>query len=105
MGTYRKKPVEVNAEWWPGGASTATPIINWILVNGGTARYHEEVSAYTDDIGAGLVRNVPAEPEHIAINTLEGTMRALPGDYIIRGVQGEFYPCKPDIFDATYEEV
>lgn len=39
----------------------------------------------------------------IAIDTLEGTMYADPGDYVIRGVQGEFYPCKPDIFDATYE--
>lgn len=39
------------------------------------------------------------------IDTLEGTMEASPGDWIIRGVQGEFYPCKPDIFDATYEPV
>lgn len=41
----------------------------------------------------------------IVIPTLEGSMRALPGDYIIRGVQGEFYPCKPDIFEQTYERV
>ncbi len=39
----------------------------------------------------------------IAIDTLEGTMEAGNGDYIIQGVQGEFYPCKPDIFEATYE--
>lgn len=39
------------------------------------------------------------------IDTLEGTMRAEIGDWIIRGVQGEFYPCKPDIFAATYEVV
>ena len=39
------------------------------------------------------------------INTLEGTMRADPGDWIIKGVKGEFYPCKPDIFEATYEPV
>lgn len=38
------------------------------------------------------------------INTLEGEMRVRPGDYIIRGVQGERYPCKPDIFAQTYEE-
>lgn len=41
----------------------------------------------------------------ILIETLEGRMRADWGDYIIRGVQGEFYPCKPDIFEATYEMV
>lgn len=41
----------------------------------------------------------------ITIPTLEGDMRASIGDWIIRGVQGEYYPCKPDIFEATYEEV
>jgi hypothetical protein len=45
-----------------------------------------------------------AEP-HITISTLEGDMRANNGDYVIRGVKGEFYPCKPDIFAATYEAV
>lgn len=39
------------------------------------------------------------------IKTLEGTMQADPGDWIIQGVKGEFYPCKPDIFAASYEEV
>lgn len=39
------------------------------------------------------------------ITTLEGTMAANPGDWIIRGVNGEFYPCKPDIFEKTYEQV
>lgn len=39
----------------------------------------------------------------IDIKTLEGTMHASPGDWIIRGVKGELYPCKPDIFEATYE--
>lgn len=43
--------------------------------------------------------------EGIDIKTLEGTMRASLGDWVIKGVQGEFYPCKPDIFDATYEAV
>ena len=43
--------------------------------------------------------------EKIEIETLEGTMTASVGDYIIKGVNGEFYPCKPDIFDKTYEEV
>lgn len=41
----------------------------------------------------------------IRIVTLEGNMMALPGDWIIKGVHGEFYPCKPDIFDKTYEKV
>lgn len=42
---------------------------------------------------------------YIPIETLEGTMRASVGDYIIKGVNGEFYPCKPDIFEKTYEKV
>jgi hypothetical protein len=39
----------------------------------------------------------------VTISTLEGDMKAMPGDYIIKGVHGEFYPCKPDIFEKTYE--
>lgn len=41
----------------------------------------------------------------LQIETLEGDMTAMPGDWIIKGVRGEFYPCKPDIFEATYDEV
>ena len=41
----------------------------------------------------------------ISINTLEGNMLASPGDWIIKGVAGEYYPCKPDIFETTYEAV
>jgi hypothetical protein len=41
----------------------------------------------------------------VLIDTLEGTMTASPGDFVVRGVQGEFYPCKPDIFAATYDPV
>ena len=43
--------------------------------------------------------------EHLFINTLEGTMHANPGDYVILGVHKELYPCKPDIFQKTYEKV
>ena len=41
----------------------------------------------------------------VVIETLEGNMLASPGDWIIKGIHGEFYPCKPDIFEATYEPV
>ena len=40
---------------------------------------------------------------HVYIKTLEGKMEAAPGDWIIKGVEGEFYPCKPSVFEATYE--
>jgi hypothetical protein len=49
------------------------------------------------------VAMAPGQTHHVDIKTLEGTMRADVGDYVIKGVQGEFYPCKPDIFRATYE--
>lgn len=42
--------------------------------------------------------------EVMIVNTLEGPLEAQPGDWIIRGIKGEFYPCKPDIFAATYEQ-
>jgi len=48
---------------------------------------------------------LPISEQEIAIETLEGEMRATVGDYIIKGVKGEFYPCKPDIFEASYDEV
>ena len=47
----------------------------------------------------------PLPDGSIAIDTLEGTMIAAPGDWIILGIKGEIYPCKPDIFEATYEAV
>lgn len=88
--TYRKRPVTIEAAQWNGTAQGATPIIDWILTQGGTARYWS-----AEDTGTTA---------RIDIDTLEGTMSASPGDYVIRGVQGEFYPCKPDIFAQTYEE-
>ena len=93
---YRKKPVVIDAIQWDGTAENASVIIDWILSSGSrSARYHspEERS----DLSYGS--------PSISIDTLEGSMVASPGDYIIRGVQGEFYPCKPDIFEATYEPV
>ena len=42
---------------------------------------------------------------NVIIDTLEGTMKASAGDYVIKGVEGEYYPCKPDIFEKTYEPV
>ena len=90
---YRKRPVEIEAMQWDGTASGATPIINWILNGGGTASYW-----------------APGEwdaeaPKAAYISTLEGSMLASPTDWIIRGVAGEFYPCRADIFTATYEAV
>lgn len=98
---YRKKPVEIEAWHWEGGPAAATPIIDWVLGNGATATWTEAHEGYEGPDGKGY----PAEPECIRIDTLEGVMRASVGDYVIRGVMGEFYPCKPDIFEATYEVV
>lgn len=105
---YRKKPVEIEAMLWDGTADGAGPIVDWVLDNGGTARWHEERLVDTAQIPSGAVISRPRRnpvPTHIAIDTLEGTMRTAPGDWVIRGVQGEFYPCKPDIFAATYDVV
>jgi hypothetical protein len=78
MATYRKKPVEIEARQLTQGED-ALSIAAWC---GGITEY-----------------------SGVAIPTLEGTMLAAWGDYVIKGVQGEFYPCKPDIFQATYDEV
>lgn len=97
---YTKRPVTIEAMQWDGTASGATPIINWILGGGErTARYAE--TQVETRVRGKIVR--PSVPALIAIDTLEGTMHAIAGDFIIKGVQGEFYPCKPDIFAATYD--
>lgn len=79
MAKYRKIPVEIEAIKWDG-----TNV--------------DEIKEFTN--GDSYVFN-----NCLFIRTLEGTMNANQGDYIIRGVKGEFYPCKPDIFKKTYEEV
>lgn len=57
-----------------------------------------------DDLAPQASQAGQADKAALLIHTLEGNMLAKPGDYIIKGVQGELYPCKPDIFEATYEE-
>ena len=95
---FRKRPVEIDAMQWDGTATGATRIIDWILGNGATA-------TYTCSNPDRCAENDGDTPHSIAIRTLEGTMRADLDDWIIKGVAGEFYPCKPDIFAATYEPV
>jgi hypothetical protein len=80
---YRKKPVLISAVRWDGNINTRNFLTDWL--------------------GDSFITD--GDYERPAIKTLEGTMRVNLGDYIIQGVQGEFYPCKPDIFKATYEEV
>jgi len=93
---FTKKPVDIEAIRFEGGAKNATPVIDWVLRGGGTARYHEEVLETEDG------ETVVADAEHIAIDTLEGTMRASVGDWVVRGVKGEYYPVRADIFRQTY---
>lgn len=95
---YRKKPVLIEAARWTGTPQSATEVINWALSHGGTVRYHESQDAYDDG-----EQGCPYSPASLAIDTLEGTMSASAGDLIIKGVNGEFYPCKPEIFAKTYE--
>ena len=93
MPKYRKKPVVVEAVRWTG--SNLEEIRNFV----GSDLIEECVELFD------IKRTLKEMLVDIAIDTLEGTMRVDYGDYIIKGVQGELYPCKPDIFLATYEEV
>ena len=83
----RKKPVEIECVQWTGAN------VYEIMSFCGSAAH---------DIYQINLANMPVEYSLI-IKTLEGNMRAEPGDYIIKGVHGEFYPCKPDIFEKTYD--
>lgn len=79
---YRKKPVEIEAVQWTG--DNIEEIVAWMS---------ENAIGQLKESGSNLV-----------IATLEGDMTASHGDYIIKGVNGEYYPCKPDIFEKTYQD-
>lgn len=86
---FRKKCVEVEAIQF-NGLNDYLKIVEWMKKSGDTFACANEVSYQTPIM---------------LIPTLEGMMTASVGDWIIRGVKGEFYPCKPDIFQKTYEAV
>lgn len=89
MAQYRKKPVVIEARQWDGSVESYMSIT--------------EAPEYK-----GLICDVLYDGQKIAsfgIITMEGAHIVRPGDFIIKGVKGEFYPCKPDIFEATYEAV
>ena len=89
---YRKKPVEVDAIKWTGyNISEVKDFVGESLL-------------YEIYDGAWQVGKAPVMVD-MKIKTLEGNMSVSIGDYIIKGIQGEFYPCKPDIFEQTYEPV
>lgn len=88
MAKYRKKPVVIEALKWTGK----------------NLKEIQEFCTYSkyEDVEIGF--NAPPMTEkRLIIITLEGLMNADKGDFIIKGVKGEFYPCKPDIFELTYE--
>lgn len=79
------------------------PVIIEAMVFRDNVDYLAELSEFMDNKEV-RVSYVESEPK-LLIETLEGTMSASEGDYIIKGISGEFYPCKPEIFHKTYEEV
>ncbi len=83
---YRKKPVVIEARQLIDDLASHAAIAAWIEAGSGHAE-------------------IPFAEPCLYIETLEGRMRADIGDYVIKGVQGEFYPCKPGIFEATYDLV
>ena len=88
---YRKKPVLVDAFRLTADAEVIAPDWFILAVGDGTVDFDRSlVDGHVHIYGC-------------TVNTLEGRMHAKLGDYIIRGVQGELYPCKPDIFAKTYE--
>lgn len=89
---FTKKPVVIEAIQWNG--------LNLVEVKsfvGDACKY--------DYYDAGYQAGVVPPSVDLFIHTLEGDMKCSKGDYIIKGVQGEFYPCKPDIFKQTYDEL
>lgn len=94
MAKFRKKPVVIEAEQWRPGKRIAGVIM------AGDNGFPGTMPANEDGTGSK-----PFPQDHGWVSTLEGGHIVSPGDWIITGVKGEKYPCKPDIFDATYEPV
>ncbi|WJV20747.1 hypothetical protein QU593_10055 [Rossellomorea marisflavi] len=91
MSKYRKKPVEIEAFKF-----YVDPMPDWFM---------DKVSSQEITLLNCNYNRYTIDQAFCRINTLEGTMEGRGGDYIIKGVQGEIYPCKPYIFEQTYEEV
>jgi hypothetical protein len=89
---YRKLPVVIEAVKWNGYNFAAVSALSENIF--GPYRAHE----------GKVPSNVKGDGDHLEIKTLEGRMRADEGDWIIKGVASEVYPCKPDIFEKTYEQ-
>lgn len=92
---FKKKPVVIEAYQWRDGFNTCP-----------FEPDNEDVTGMEFDGLTQLCDQCQFTLEsHRIIYTLEGRMKACPGDWIIKGVKGELYPCKPEIFNQTYEEV
>ncbi len=104
---YRKRPVTIEALQWSG--EDHIPSINEMKTFlGGSSQDFTEDNKYTIDeptFKMYLYRGSEYEGCGLVIKTLEGEMHVSKGDYVIKGVEGEYYPCKPDIFEKTYEKV
>lgn len=84
MAKFRKKPIVIEAVLFDGSENSIIEIL---------------------DLKDGDTKSLRVDAGRILIHTLEGVMEANKGDYVIKGVKGEIYPCKPDIFEQTYERV
>lgn len=94
MQAYRKKPIEIIAVKYNGTKESFDEIWDWMG------------DGIDNDGGDNMsFEGTEEDPGKFGIRTLEGIIDASPGDWIIKGVKGEFYPCKPDIFELTYEAV
>jgi hypothetical protein len=104
MAKFRKKPVVIEAFQWDGTNVQALAV--WAAKADCASRKARGLPP-PDDRQIELPLHVTPLGDRIELEiaTLEGTHHASPGDWIICGVHGEFYPCKPDIFDKTYEVV
>ena len=101
MPMFQKKPVVIEAMQFAGTNAEMHAVYQWIEKN---TQGSYDTNDPSGEVPASGV-SIDAETGFMVIATLEGEMQAKPGDWIIRGVQGEFYPCKPDIFEQTYQPV
>lgn len=100
---FRKKPVVIEAQQWfpPGDTHHDPAMLVWRKGNAVEPPDYRQPGDLYEAIPGG--QHGLGGPAVYLIKTLEGDMKVSPGDWIITGVKGEKYPCKPDIFEATYD--
>lgn len=100
--SFVSRPVRIEALQFNGTAGNAFDILDWMKSHGGEGTWQEAQEPWTHENGHD---SQPGYPAKLTIHTLEGYMECVPGAWVVRGTENEFYPVKDSIFKKKYQEL